>query len=439
MTTTSLSSRGARAADTPRRIDYGAYSEAIGNAYHPTDNLTGALPLNVAENRLSWLDLKAKIEAITSEKEVPAWVPGYTSARGAPEFREAVASFLAEHLTGCPIDPEHLGVSAGATSVIEMTSFILADAGDVAVIPAPSYPVYRQDIGNLSGVERYDLVTHHELWEIAHGPALTLAHLEQARAKIEAAGKRLRMLILTTPDNPTGGIYREERLSEMADWCIEREVHLVVNEIYGLSLIDTEHPVIRSDYSEELPFSSFANLMAVKQSDFLHLWYAVSKDLGISGFRVGLVYSQNAAFLEAYENLNLTHSVSNHTQWVLERLLTDTEFMTLYLTRNRKRLTESYAVVVGYLKRLGIPYVPSRGSLFVWIDLSEFMDRDSKDAELELWQELFRATGVLLTPGIGFGHTKRGLFRVVYPCVSIEELKVAMGRIERFVWGRRDG
>ena len=179
--------------------------------------------------------------------------------------------------------------------------------------------------------------------------------------------------------------------------------------------------------------------MAVKRSDFLHLWYAVSKDLGISGFRVGIVYSQNAALLEAYENLNLTHSVSNHTQWVLERLLTDAEFMTLYLTRNRKRLTESYAVVVGYLKRLGIPYVPSRGSLFVWIDLSEFMNHDSKDAELELWQDLFRATGVLLTPGIGFGHTKRGLFRVVYPCVSIEELKVAMGRIERFVWGRRDG
>jgi len=71
--------------------------------------------------------------------------------------------------------------------------------------------------------------------------------------------------------------------------------------------------------------------------------------------------------------------------------------------------------------------------------LSEFMNHDSKDAELELWQDLFRATGVLLTPGIGFGHTKRGLFRVVYPCVSIEELKVAMGRIERFVWGRRDG
>ena len=113
MTKTSLSSRGARAANTPLRIDYGAYSEAIRNPYHPTDTPNGALTLNVAENRLSWLDLKAKIEAITSENEVPTWVPGYTSSRGAPECREAVASFLSEHLTGCPIDPEHLGVSAG--------------------------------------------------------------------------------------------------------------------------------------------------------------------------------------------------------------------------------------------------------------------------------------------------------------------------------------
>ena len=439
MTASFLSTRGSRAASTPLRIDYGAYAEAVANAYHPIDNPDGALPLNRAENVLSWPDLKTKIEAITAENEIPAWVPLYASARGAPEFREAVASFLSEHLTGCPIDPDHLGVSAGATGVIEMTSFILADAGDVAVIPAPCYPVYRQDIGNLSGVERYDLVTHHELSEIAQGPTLSLAHLERARVEIEAAGKRFRMLILTTPDNPTGGIYPENLLSEVADWCIEREVHLTVNEIYGLSIIDTGHPVIASDYSEDVAFASFANVMAVKQSDLLHLWYAVSKDLGISGFRVGFVYSHNAALLEAYENLNLTHSVSNHSQWVLQCLLSDSEFINGYVTRNQERLTESYTTVIGYLKRLDLPYVPSRGSLFVWLDLSEFMNGDSDDAELELWQELFQTTGVLLTPGVGFGHTKRGLFRIVYPCVSIEELEVAMTRLEGFVRERRHG
>ena len=268
MNTSALSSRGKRAADTRLRVDYDLFQEAVENLYSPIDNPNGALPLNVAENRLNWPELKAKIEAITATHEIPAWVPGYTSHRGAPEFREAAASFLTEQLTGCPIDTEHLGVSAGATSVIEMTSFILAESGDVAVIPAPSYPVYRQDLGNLSGVERYDLVTHHELSEIRNGPVLTIDDLERARRDIVEAGKRFRMLILTTPDNPTGGIYSERQLSGVADWCIEQGVHLVVNEIYGLSLIDTTHKALIRDYPHELTFSSFANLMA-EQAVFL--------------------------------------------------------------------------------------------------------------------------------------------------------------------------
>jgi aspartate/methionine/tyrosine aminotransferase len=439
MNTSALSSRGKRAADTRLRVDYDLFQEAVENLYSPIDNPNGALPLNVAENRLNWPELKAKIEAITATHEIPAWVPGYTSHRGAPEFREAAASFLTEQLTGCPIDAEHLGVSAGATSVIEMTSFILAESGDVAVIPAPSYPVYRQDLGNLSGVERYDLVTHHELSEIRNGPVLTIDDLERARRDIVEAGRRFRMLILTTPDNPTGGIYSERQLSGVADWCIEEGVHLVVNEIYGLSLIDTTHKVLIQDYPHELTFSSFANLMAEKKSDLLHMWYAVSKDLGISGFRVGFLYSQNAALLEAYTNLNLTHSVSNHTQWILQLLLTDSAFMTPFLARNRERLTESYAVVVSFLRRLGIPYVPSRGSHFVWIDLSDLMTDDSGTAEMDLWRELFYTTGVLLTPGAGFGHTKKGLFRVVYPCVSKAELTVAMDRLAEFVGAKRKG
>ena len=437
MTTSALSNRGARAAETPLRVDHALFHEAAGNLYHPIDNPTGALPLNVAENRLSWPELKAKIEAITATHEIPDWVPGYTSHRGAPEFREAAASFLAEHLTGCSIDPEHLGVSAGATSVIEMTSFILAESGDVAVIPAPSYPVYRQDLGNFSGVDRYDLVTHHEPSEIANGLILTVDDLEAAHRDIVEAGRRFRILILTTPDNPTGGIYSERQLLEITEWCIEQGVHLVVNEIYGLSLIDTTHPALKQDYPDELTFSSFANIMAERKSDFLHLWYAFSKDLGISGFRVGLVYSQNAALLEAYTHLNLTHSVSNHTQWILQLLLTDSAFMTPYVARNKERLTESYAIVVGFLRRLGIPYVPSRGSHFVWIDLSEFLTDDSERAEMDLWRALYHATGVLLTPGAGFGHTRKGLFRVVYHCVSKAALTVAMDRLAGFVGAKR--
>lgn len=433
----SLSDRGARAAATPLRIDYDAFREAEADLFHPTSNPTGKIPLNIAENRLSWPDLKARIEAITADREIADWVPGYTSTRGAPPFREALAVFLAEHLTGCPVDPDRLVVSAGATSVIEMTALVLAEPGDVAVIPAPCYPVYERDIANVAGMERYDLVTDATVGGLADATGFTLADLEAARDEIEGAGKRFRMLILTTPNNPTGSILPIERLGAIADWCIERRIHLVVNEIYGLSLIDTADPAIRDDYAEDIGFTSFARVMEDRGSDYLHLWYALSKDLGISGFRVGTAYSHNEDFLDGYANLNLPHAISNHTQWVLHHLLADSDFMTHYVARNQERLTDAYAFVVDALRSMNVPYVPSRGSLFAWVDLSELLEADSEDGELALWNELFRSTGVLFTPGVGFGHRGHGLFRVVYPCVSREALAEAMGRLAGFIEERK--
>jgi 1-aminocyclopropane-1-carboxylate synthase len=436
-TPSTLSRRGAHHAGIPLRIDHAAFREAVTNHYHPEHNPDGALPMNIAENRLSWPELRTRLEEVAAAEPIPAWVPGYTSTLGAPRFREASAAFLGAHLTGVPIDPATLAHSAGATSVIEMTAFILADEGDVAAIPAPCYPVYRRDLGNFARVQRHDVVTHHEPSEIAGGPVLSVEHLERARAEVAESGRRLRMVILTTPDNPTGGVYAQPALHAAADWCMENEVHLVVNEIYGLSLIDTGHPALRDDYPEDVTFASFARIMAERKSDFLHLWYAYSKDLGISGLRVGLVHTHNAAFLKAYQSLNLTHSVSNLTQFLLGAAISDPGFMSGYIQRNQERLTASYATVVQGLRRLAIPYVPSRGSLFVWIDLSEFLREDSEAGELALWDDLFRTSGVLLTPGVGFGHTKRGMFRVVHPCVQPHELEVAMQRLGAWVEKKR--
>ncbi|MDC0161188.1 aminotransferase class I/II-fold pyridoxal phosphate-dependent enzyme [Gemmatimonadales bacterium] len=437
--TDSLSSRGARAAASPLRIDYDALRETERDRYHPTENAQGKIPLNIAKNRLSWPDLRAKIESIASSESIPDWVPSYTAAGGAPAFRKALAHFMGTHLTGCSIEPDEVVVSPGATGVIEMTAFVLAEEGDVAVIPAPCYPVYTKDLGNFSQIERYDLVTHHEISEIADGPLLTVDDLERAWKDITDSGRRFRLLILTSPDNPTGGIYSVERLNRIADWCIAHHVHLIVNEIYGLSIIDTAHPDISDDYVAKVEFSSFGQVMKARQSEYLHLWYSLSKDLGISGFRVGILWTLNKRALEAYENLNLTHSLSNYTQWVLSRVLTEDEFIHDFITRNQQRLTDSYALAARSFRAMGVPYVPARGSLFLWVDLSEFLGEDSESGEMRLWREIFDDTGVLLTPGVGFGHSKHGLFRFVYPCVQYDELEVAMVRLASYADKRRPG
>lgn len=433
-----LSQRGLKASETLLRVDFDLYFEAVANLYHESDNPNGAFPLNVAENKLNWALLKNHLESLASKNPISNWVANYTDSIGSPTSRKVMAEFMSRFLTKCPIDPTQICLSPGATSVIDLSSWILGEPGDVAVFPAPCYSVYKQDIGNKAGMERYDLITHHELTDLKNGPLLTTKHLDGALSEIHNQGKRMRMLVITNPDNPTGGIYTKEQLLAYSNWCLERNIHLVVNEIYGLSLIDTSHVDIRDDYSEQASFYSFANIMREKQSNYLHLWYALSKDFGASGFRVGVVHSMNQSFLAAYNNLNAPSMVSNYTQWIFEQALADTDFVDNYISTNQKLLTENYATVIRSFKKLNVPYVPARGSLFVWLDLSEFLNANTQEAESQFWMELYEQTGVLLTPGDGFGHTKRGQFRLVHSYVPQNHLEVAMGRFENFVSKKRN-
>ena len=424
-----LSSRGEKALKTVLRKDFDIYFQASQNLYDPIYNEEGVFTLNIAENVLSWPLLKTKIETISATESIPEWVSSYTSCLGHPDFLRALADFMSANLTSCRLESTQLAVSAGATAVIEMTSWLLCDEGDVAVIPAPSYPVYSQDIGNKAGVERYDLITHHDTSEIQNGLMLTLDHLNDAYNDIRSQGKTFRMLVLTSPDNPTGGMYKYNDLLNITDWCIEHNVHLIVNEIYGLSTID--HNLNRETYQ------SFGKIVHIKKSSYLHLWYSLSKDLGISGFRIGILHSLNEKLIKAYDNLNAPHLVSNHTQWIMQRVLEDATFMEDYILENKKRLSHSYHVVTEMLDRMEVPYAPALGSLFVWLDLSEILESQSQEDEDKLWMEIYEKGKILLTPGDGFGHTKKGMFRLVYSCVTKSHLEKAMQKLEAYITNKR--
>ncbi|MBX2817407.1 MAG: aminotransferase class I/II-fold pyridoxal phosphate-dependent enzyme [Saprospiraceae bacterium] len=430
---TSLSKRGREAAADVIRADIALWEEAMANKYDADQNPNGAFVLNMAENKLCWDMLGQKLEDIGKHESLPDWVAGYTSLLGHPSFCAAVADFLGRELCSVSIDPAHLGFSSGATGVIEMTALMLGDAGDVVAIPAPSYPVYTNDLANIAGLERHNIITHKEIAALSKGSCLTIAKLEQAKQECAADSKALRMLILTCPDNPTGIMYSKDQLIEIAEWCIQNKIHLIVNEIYGLSLIDVNHPEIAHEYLSGFETTSFAQIMQKFQSEYLHLWYAFSKDFGISGFRIGLIYTLNEELLQAYSNYNLSHSISNHTQWLMANVLDDHAFVSRLIRENRARLTRSYVLVVKTLRSFDIPYVPSRGSLFIWIDLSAFLSRNSAEAEKDFWLQLYGETGILLTPGQGFGHEGHGQFRMVYTYVSYEELGVAMSRLTEFL------
>lgn len=428
-----LSQRGQEQASNLARIDMELFMEAADNLFHPTDNPEGAFPLNVAENSVMAGRIQAEFDKILKETSMPLWPMKYTSPAGFPETREVMAQFMRKYFESDAITADKLVLSAGAAASLEVFSFAIANPGDLVVIPAPAYPMYSNDLGIKSGMERWDLQTHHEISEHSSLALVTPADLDRTWTEIQATGKVFRLLLITSPDNPTGSTYTSAQLEAIADWCIKHEVHLLVNEIYALSQIDTAHPELAKDYINPTPFQSFAGIMAKRQSDYLHLIYALSKDFAISGMRLGVIHTLNEAMLSGLGNINIPQMASNLVQWLVQELFKRESFIASYVEENHRRITESYLVVVRMLRRLGIPYTPSRGSLFIWADFSAYLSAPSDQAEEDLWMQIFRDTQILFTPGTGFQHQKKGLFRIVHTAVSTEDLQLAMDRLESYL------
>ncbi|WP_350293287.1 aminotransferase class I/II-fold pyridoxal phosphate-dependent enzyme [uncultured Croceitalea sp.] len=412
--------------------------EAVQNLYSPQENPDGAFPLNIAENQLMTSEIREKLSTIIKKNEIPEWTLKYTDLLGNIDVRKTVANFMEQYLCKVPIAPDIIGLSAGASAIIEVSSFVIANPGDVVVIPAPSYTMYTNDMGIKSGMERYDLQTHHNLEDYGSEAPVTTALLDITLNELNNQGKVFKILLITSPDNPTGGRYTEKELRALAQWCIQRNVHMVVNEIYGLSLIDIRDEKLKADYPAERSYTSFAKIMHELNSDFLHLWYAFSKDFSMSGLRVGVVHSLNKDFMNGFANANVPHLVSNITQWALGELLKDTHFIDAYILENQQRLTKSFTLLVTHLKENEIPYIPSEGSFFVWADFSKYLVEDTDKGQEQLWLEIYRNSGVLLTPGEGFGHQKKGLFRIVFTAIPFAHLQVAMERMTTYLAGRND-
>jgi aspartate/methionine/tyrosine aminotransferase len=418
------------------RPDQALSSEAMRNRFDAVTNPAGVIAMNVAENKLCWPELQARIRQACADASPPTWTAGYTHARGNPDVRRTVADFMARHLTGCELDSSRITLTAGASAAIDLLAFVLGDPGDVVAFPAPAYPVYTHDIAARSGLVRHNMVRTQNATATEQAPFPSTQDLDRAMQQAQAEGRRLRMVVLTQPDNPTGRIYAPSALDEICDWCIENEVHLLVNEIYGLSLLDTQHPAIVADYDDPEGFTSFAPILERRASDYLHYCYAFSKDFGLSGFRLGLLYSRNAGVNFALDSLNTSHMSSNLTQWTMQQVLADEDFGSYYVATMRRRLTEAYVQVVTTLREAGVGYTPSRGGLFVWADFSAFLAQDSVEAARDLWLEIYRSCGVLLTPGAGFGHDRNGPLRIVYPGVSQDERAEAMARLLRWAAAR---
>ncbi|XP_057780466.1 LOW QUALITY PROTEIN: 1-aminocyclopropane-1-carboxylate synthase-like [Salvia miltiorrhiza] len=398
--------------------------------FHPTTNPNGVIQMGLAENQLS-LDLveewiKKNPEAsICNAEGVHAFknTALFQDYHGLPEFRQAVARFM-EKARGDKVrfDPDRIVMAGGATGANETLMFCLADPGDGFLVPSPYYPAFNRDLRWRTGVKLVPVTC-----ESSNGFQITKEALEEAYENAEKANIKVKGVILSNPSNPLGTTMDRAALRTLVTFINGKQIHLVCDEIYAATVFRGPRFVGISEVAEEM--AELVNL------DLIHVACSLSKDMGLPGFRVGIVYSYNDAVVSCARKMSSFGLVSSQTQRLLARMLADEEFTERYLSESRRRLARRHEAFARGVGEVGIGCLESNAGVYCWMDLRGMLKEATAEGEMGLWRVIVNEVKLNVSPGSSFHCGEAGWFRVCFANMDDETLGVALKRIRRFVGG----
>ncbi|KAF5193218.1 1-aminocyclopropane-1-carboxylate synthase [Thalictrum thalictroides] len=397
------------------------------NPFHPTKNPDGVIQMGLAENQLcfdlitEWIKEHPEASICTNEgvdefKDIAI----FQDYHGLPAFRNAVAKFMGR-VRGDKVtfDPNNIVMSGGATGAAETISFCLADPGDAFLVPSPYYPAFDRDIRWRTGVQLVPVTC-----ESSNCFTLSLTALEVAYTKAHEAGIKVKGLFINNPSNPLGTILDRKTLTGIVRFVNEKNIHLVCDEIYAATVFSQPDFISISEILEEEVDCN---------KDLVHILYSLSKDMGLPGFRVGIIYSYNKQVISCARKMSSFGLVSTQTQHVIASLLSDDGFVERFITESAKRLAFRHKTLTDGLSSIGISSLKSNAGLFFWMDLRRLLKEPTEEEEMKLWRIIINEVKLNVSPGSSFHCSEPGWFRVCFANMDDETMEVALQRIRHFV------
>ncbi|KAL8472847.1 hypothetical protein ACS0TY_029240 [Phlomoides rotata] len=400
------------------------------NPYDESRNPKGIIQMGLAENQLSfdvlesWLaenpdaaGFKNKGESNFRELAL------FQDYHGLPAFKNAMVQFMSE-IRGNKVkfDPRKLVLSAGATSANESLIFCLADPGEAFLLPTPYYPGFDRDLKWRTGVE---IVPIH--CTSSTGYRITASALEDAYHLAHKRNLKVKGVLVTNPSNPLGITLTRTELNLLLKFVDTKGIHLISDEIYSGTVFNSPNFVSVMELLENRKYKD------TDVSNRVHIVYSLSKDLGLPGFRVGAIYSNDDMVVAAATKMSSFGLVSSQTQYLLSAMLSDEKFAKSYIVENQNRLKNRHQMLVRGLKTAGISCLDSNAGLFCWVDMRHLLTSKTFEAEMELWKQIVYEVGLNISPGSSCHCDEPGWFRVCFANMSEDTLNLAIQRLRSFV------
>ncbi len=324
----------------------------------------------------------------------------YTPAGGIKEVREAVANFVSRMLK-CEVDASEVVLVPGSKNVLLFTLLATIEPGDEVIMPDPGYPAYHSQVNFIGAVPR--LVTLREETGFR-------MDLDELRSLLSP---KTRMIILNTPQNPTGGVLTEEDIKTVCEIALEHDLMVVSDEIYSQLVYGFHHvsPMSQPGMRERTV-----------------LMDGLSKSYAMTGWRLGYAVAPKDLAVKLEQlMINSSSCAAGFTQMAAIEALSmpESEHAVHHMVKvfeHRRNL-----VVDGLNAIPGVRCKLPQGAFYAFPNIE-----DTGFNERDLASRLLNEAGVAVLPGTAFGEAGKGFIRLAYT-QSEDELRLGLDRIREFV------
>ncbi|MDP9116117.1 MAG: pyridoxal phosphate-dependent aminotransferase [Actinomycetota bacterium] len=333
---------------------------------------------------------------------------GYCDSQGLLSARTAIVQHYQERGVDI-VDVDDVWLGNGVSELISLSLQAMLDDGDEVLVPTPDYPLWTASASLAGGRPVHYLCDESAGW---------LPDLDDLRAKVS---DRTKAIVVINPNNPTGAVYPEATLRDIADLAREHGLVVLADEIYDKILYDD---------AVHVPFA------VVAPDVFTLTFNGLSKAYRLAGFRSGWMMVTGpkrhaASYLEGITILaNMRLCANVPAQHAVQMALGGRQSVRDLILPGGRLLEQRDAAMNALEAIPGVTCVRPKGALYVFPRLDPERYRIVDDQQFVL--ELLREQHVLVVQGTGFNWPAPDHLRIV-TLPRVDDLTEAIGRIGEFL------
>ena len=338
-----------------------------------------------------------KTEAI---HQIKSGFTKYTATSGIPELKKAICEKLQKD-NKLAFLPENILVSSGAKQALYNLIAVLVDKGDEVLLTDPCW------------------VSYEEMVKLAEGSCIFLPTNEYGKITAEIIEQKItpktKVLILNSPSNPTGVVYTQKNLEEIAKVCLKYNIFVISDEIYEKLIYD-------------VPYYSIAQVSEAmkKQTAVVN---GVSKAYSMTGWRIGYAAAEKEIITAA--SALQGHTTANPNSIAQKAAVAAIAGPQECIEEMKKIYKERRDYILQRLNKIeGVSAQKPDGAFYIFPDMSEIMKKKNMSTTAEFCDKLLSEKQVAVIPGSAFGANT--CIRISY-AADIETIRKALDRIEAFI------